>query len=181
MNSRALRSVCSIVALGLVALSFSACAAEKTEAAQTTPQSETTALPVVGPAPDWKLTTLDGRELGREQLKGKVVVVDFWATWCPPCVYEIPGYVKMQERLRDRGLVIVGLSSDRGPEVVRTFAEKRQVNYPLAMAGTETADLFGGVEAIPTTFLIDREGNIRHKKVGAMEAEEYQKLVESLL
>jgi thiol-disulfide isomerase/thioredoxin len=138
-------------------------------------------LPVVGPAPDWKLTDLTGAPLGRDALKGKVVVVDFWATWCPPCVHEIPGYIALQKKYGEKGLVIVGLSADRAAGVVTPFAKKNGINYPLAMATPEVIELFGGVEGIPTTFLIDREGNIRHKKVGAMETDEYEKLVVPLL
>jgi len=140
------------------------------------------ALPVVGPAPAWSLTSLDGKPIGLAELKGKVVVVDFWATWCPPCVHEIPGYISLQKKYADRGLVIVGLSVDRkGASVVEAFAKAKDVNYPLAMATPEIVEAFGGIEGIPTTFLIDRDGKIRHKKVGAMEADDYEKLLAPLL
>ncbi len=146
------------------------------------PSLRAEALPVVGPAPAWTLTALDGKPIGLAELKGKVVVVDFWATWCPPCVHEIPGYIALQKKYADRGLVIVGLSVDRkGVSVVEAFAKAKGINYPLAMATPETVEAFGGVEGIPTTFLIDRDGKIRHKKVGSMEADDYEKLLAPLL
>lgn len=139
-------------------------------------------LPVLGPAPAWSVTTLDGKVLGPEQLKGKVVVVDFWATWCAPCVQEVPGYVELQKKYADRGLVIVGLSTDaQGEEVVGPFAKRMNVNYPLALASPEVIAAFGDIEGLPTTFLIDREGKIRHRKLGAMETAEYEELIKPLL
>jgi peroxiredoxin len=141
-----------------------------------------TALPVIAKAPAWKLTDLAGHEVGAAALRGKVVVVDFWATWCGPCVGEIPGYVALQTKYGADGLVIVGLSVDEGgPELVRNFAAKNGLSYTLAMADEATVAAFGSFDAIPTTFLIDREGNIRHRKVGAMEPAAYEKLVKSLL
>ncbi len=138
-------------------------------------------LPVLGAAPDFKLRTLDGAEVSLASLRGKIVVLDFWATWCPPCVAEVPGYVKMQEKYREQGLAIVGVSVDRDASAVPPFLKKRGVNYQVGIDDGSLADQFGGIEAIPTTFLIDREGRIRHRKVGGMETEEYEQLVRSLL
>ena len=122
------------------------------------------------------------KSIGLAELKGKVVVVDFWATWCPPCVHEIPGYIALQKKYGERGLVIVGLSVDqKGASVVEAFATAKGVNYPLALATSEIVEAFGGVEGIPTTFLIDRDGKIRHKKVGSMETDDYEKLLVPLL
>jgi peroxiredoxin len=139
-------------------------------------------LEQLGAAPSWKLIRIDGTPMSSDELKGKVVVVDFWATWCPPCIKEVPGYVAMQEKYADRGLVIVGISLDQqGPPVVQKFAERHRINYPLVMGDQTVVDAFGGVEGIPTTFLIDRNGQIRHRKVGAMEREDYEPLIAALL
>ncbi len=134
------------------------------------------------PPPRWTVTDLEGREWSDETLKGKVVVIDFWATWCAPCVHEIPGYITLQEKHRERGLVVIGVSMDRrGREVVEPFAKRLGINYPLALATPEVLAALGGVDVLPTTLLIDREGRVRHRKVGAMATEDYEKLLLPLL
>lgn len=138
--------------------------------------------PVLRKAPEWVLKDVEGREVKAADFKGKVVVVDFWATWCPPCRKEIPEYVALQKKYAERGLVILGFSLDEAPAAdVKAFGEKFQVNYPLLMADEETAEAFGGIEGLPTAFVIDREGNIRHVKLGLADAEEYEALIVSLL
>ena len=133
-------------------------------------------------APAWKLNDLSGHEVSSAQLKGKVVVLDFWATWCVPCIGEIPGYIELQKKYGDQGLVIVGVSVDqKGPEVVAKFVKAKGMNYTIVMGDDTIADAFGGLEAIPTTFLINREGRVVHRKVGAMPHDEYEKLVQQAL
>jgi thiol-disulfide isomerase/thioredoxin len=140
------------------------------------------ALPTMGPAPRWSVKDLNGAVVSSEQLKGKVVVIDFWATWCPPCIKEVPGYTELMRKYGSDGLVIVGISLDQGgPGVVKTFGERFKVNYPLAMGDDAIVAAFGGVEAIPTTFLIDRQGQIRDRKVGLEATESYEKKILSLL
>ncbi|MBI2813573.1 MAG: TlpA family protein disulfide reductase [Opitutae bacterium] len=141
-------------------------------------QGATTALP----APAWKLKDLDGREVSSGQFKGKVVVVDFWATWCGPCVEEIPGYIALQKKYGAAGLVVVGVSLDRkGPAHVKQFAQAKGMNYTLVMGDEAVVEAFGDFQAIPTTFLISRDGRILHQKTGGMPAEEYEKLVKVAL
>lgn len=134
------------------------------------------------PAPAWKLRDPDGKVVDSASFKGKVVVIDFWATWCPPCREEIPGYIQLMKSHGQEGLVVIGVSLDQGgPEVVKNFAAKAGINYPLVMADDEILAAFGGVEAIPTTFLIDRDGIIRDRKVGSEPAADYAKKVVALL
>lgn len=138
-------------------------------------------LPKLGPAPAWELSDVNGKPVSFDQFKGKVVVVDFWATWCAPCRAEIPGYIAMQQKY-GQDLAIVGISMDQaGPDVVKAFAEKFRVNYPMVMGDEKVVSAFGGVEALPTTFLIDRSGQVRDRKDGAVETAEYEQKVAAVL
>jgi peroxiredoxin len=137
---------------------------------------------VAAPAPAWKLKDLDGHVVSSEQFKGKVVVIDFWATWCAPCLEEVPGYVALQKKYGPAGLVVIGVSVDRrGPVYVKEFAAAHGINYTLVMADETVMEAFGNIEAIPTTFLINREGRILDRKTGAVPPEEYEKRVQSAL
>jgi peroxiredoxin len=137
---------------------------------------------VVGPAPDWKLTDLEGNAVSSADFKGKVMVVDFWATWCAPCRSEIPGYVDLYRKYGKDRLAIVGVSLDEaGPDVVKAFVKKFGVTYPIVMGNDAVQNAFGGMDSIPTTFLIDQRGQIRDKKVGAEPTDEYEKKIASLL
>ena len=134
------------------------------------------------PAPAWQLKDVNGTVVSFDQFKGKVVVLDFWATWCAPCRSEIPGYVALQEKYARAGLVMVGVSLDReGPEVVKKFMTEQKINYQIVLGDEKIAEAFGGVEAIPTTFIIDRQGTIRYRKVGAMPADEFESVVTPVL
>ena len=113
---------------------------------------------------------LDGRAISADSLRGKVVIVNFWATWCPPCRAEIPDLVALQEKYGDR-LQIIGVSQDEGDvEVVRRFAADRHVNYPIVMMTPELEKAFPGIAALPTSFIVDRESRIVQKHVGMLNA-----------
>jgi len=122
--------------------------------------------PVALPA----MTDLDGRTLAPENLRGKVVLVNFWATWCPPCREEIPDLIKLQDRYRDT-LVVIGISQDSiAPEEVKAFAKTHGMNYPVVMETDAIDNLFPAVSALPTSFFIDRESKLVKKHVGMLSA-----------
>lgn len=132
-------------------------------------------------APDFSLTDLNGRTLTLSEHKGKVILLDFWATWCGPCRIEIPEFVKLQERYRDQGLVVIGISMDDGPEPVREFYREFRMNYPVALGDEKVGALYGGIFGLPTTFLIGRDGRIYSKHVGATETAVFEEEVRELL
>jgi|HigsolmetaAR202D_1030399.scaffolds.fasta_scaffold12953_4 cytochrome c biogenesis protein CcmG/thiol:disulfide interchange protein DsbE len=118
-------------------------------------------------APDFRVETLDGRTVALSDLRGQVVLVNFWATWCPPCRFEMPGFQRVYEEYRDQGFTILGLSMDRGgTHVVREFLDERGITYPVAMATPEAVRAFGGANLLPTSYLIDKEGRIRYTVKG---------------
>jgi len=118
--------------------------------------------------PPFTLRDLDGRELSSASMRGKVVIMNFWATWCGPCRAEIPDLVALQEKYRDQ-VVVVGVSEDEaGPDVVRQFAARFNVNYPIVMKTPELAKMFPGISALPTSFILDRESRIVQKHVGML-------------
>ena len=125
------------------------------------------------PAPDLEVTTLDGDPLRLSSLKGRRVVVDVWATWCGPCVMEIPHFIRIQKEAGTNELMIVGVS-DEDRAVLKKFADEKGINYPIAStAGARLPEPFGTVQAFPTTFFLDRDGTIRHVAVGS---EDYETL-----
>jgi thiol-disulfide isomerase/thioredoxin len=118
--------------------------------------------------PAFDLTDLEGKTTSSADLKGKVVLVNFWATWCGPCRAEIPDLVALQDKYRDH-LVIVGISEDEGSvDTVKRFAAEQKMNYPIVMSNAEIRKVFPGVMALPTTFVIDREGKMVQKHVGLL-------------
>ena len=121
-------------------------------------------------APDFFLKDLNGNEVTLDDFKGKVLFVNFWATWCPPCREEIPGFVEAYAVYHEKGMEILGISLDRqGVYVVKKFAEKYEVNYPIALGTQQLVQDYQPGQYIPTTIIIDREGKIRHRHVGYMD------------
>jgi thiol-disulfide isomerase/thioredoxin len=111
---------------------------------------------------------LDGRTISSADLQGKVTIINFWATWCPPCRAEIPDLVALQTKYGDR-LQIVGVSQDEGPvDGVKRFAAAQQMNYPVVMTSPEIEKAFPGVTALPTSFILDRQGRIVQRHVGLL-------------
>ena len=117
-------------------------------------------------APDFTLKTLDGQELTLSKLKGKVVLLDFWATWCAPCREAIPHLINLQKTHQEKGVEVIGMSVDKGDvETVRRFVKSMDIPYPIIITPEEVSRNFG-VTALPTTIIIDKEGKIRQKLLG---------------
>jgi thiol-disulfide isomerase/thioredoxin len=170
-----------VVTLGLL-LSLGACQ-------QGSPDAETSSAGTQGgeddlypPAPDFELAGLDGKIVRLSDFEGKVVLVDFWATWCGPCRMEVPHLKELYSRYSGKGLELVGISLDTaGPGVVRPFVEKNDIPYTIVMGDQATANLYGGVTAIPTAFLIDRKGRVIKKYVGYRPLETFVADIEPLM
>ena len=132
--------------------------------------------------PGWQLKDVNDKTIRSADFKGKVVIMDFWATWCAPCRMEIPGFIALQKKYAQQGLVIVGASVDEGgASMVRQFMEKLGMNYPVVLADEKMQDQFGGIEVVPTTFVIDREGHIVKKYFGLTDESEFEQEIKPLL
>jgi len=133
-------------------------------------------------APGWELTDLAGKTVHSADFKGKVVILDFWATWCPPCRAEIPDFIKLQNKYSAQGLAIVGVSVDQATlKTVKAFAEKNGINYPIVLTDKTIEDAFGGIDGLPTTFIIDRAGCIVKQHLGFTPPATIEKEVQTLL
>lgn len=132
-------------------------------------------------APDFSVKDIEGRTITLAGLKGKVVLVNFWATWCPPCREEIPDFVAFYNENKDRGLEIVGLSVDNmSVAELKPFVTHFKMSYPVAFATSKIIRDFDPGDAIPTTIVIDKKGIIRDKQVGAMDRATLDKLFQKL-
>ena len=118
-------------------------------------------------ASDFTLPQLNGQPLRLSGYRGKIVLLDFWATWCDPCREETPHLVELQSKYGDRGLQIIGVSMDDSPEPVRDFYQHFHMNYPVVMGTADVGRMYGGVLGLPIAFVIDREGGVFAKRVGA--------------
>ncbi|MDT5061029.1 MAG: hypothetical protein QOH63_1488 [Acidobacteriota bacterium] len=133
-------------------------------------------------APLLTLKDVRGRALKLSSYKGKVVLLNFWATWCPPCRAEMPDLINMQRLYRSRGLQVIGITYP--PEEigeVRRFIRKLGVNYPIALGTKETKALFDESETLPVTIVVDREGNVRERIEGILLPEEFEQKIKPLL
>ncbi|MBU0593285.1 MAG: TlpA family protein disulfide reductase [Gammaproteobacteria bacterium] len=131
--------------------------------------------------PALQIQLLDGRVINLEQLRGKVVLVNFWATWCPYCRHEMPAMEEFYSDYRDQGFEILALSQDDAAAPVVEFMAKENYHFPVAMADASVAAAFGGVSRLPTSFVIDKRGLVRHKISGQVHYPRLKALVEPLL
>jgi thiol-disulfide isomerase/thioredoxin len=142
---------------------------EQTAAGPAPPRAAAIATGEIGSRmPDFSTRDLKGHRISSADLRGKVVLIDFWATWCQPCKKEMPGYQKLADRYSRRGFAVIGFKLDimADTEEPRAFARRLGIQYPLAVATDVVKDKFGGIEGLPTTLLYDREGILRQKIIG---------------
>lgn len=132
-------------------------------------------------APDFSLPNVAGGQLALSAYRGKVVLLDFWATWCDPCRDEIPQFVDLQTRFGGQGFQIIGVSMDDGPEPVRDFYQRFKMNYPVVMGDAKIGELYGGVLGLPIAFLLGRDGRIYAKHTGATDISVFEKEILHLL
>ena len=132
--------------------------------------------------PQFSFSSLEGKTVAMKDLGNKVVIVDFWATWCGPCREEIPHLNELYSELKGKGLEIVGISMDTdGTDGVKDFAREFRIQYPIVMGDEKVAESFGGIIGLPTTFVIDRNGRIAKKYIGLPPAADMAKLVKDLV
>jgi cytochrome c biogenesis protein CcmG/thiol:disulfide interchange protein DsbE len=134
------------------------------------------------PAPEFTLKDGQGQDVSLSDFRGKVVLLNFWATWCGPCKIEMPWFVDFQRKYKDQGFSVVAVSLDEeGWDVVRPFAEDMKLNFPVLLGDDELAESFGGVQALPTTFIIDKEGRIYNSHMGLVSMSDYEDEIKKLL
>lgn len=167
----------SLVAVGLVGCN-------RYPTSPSSPKGNTIAAGEIGSRlPEFSVKDLQGREISSADLRGNVVLIDFWATWCQPCKKEMPGYQKLLGRYGSRGFAVVGFKFDtmKDMEDPIMFAKNMGVRYPLAVATDDLKQKFGGIEGLPTTLLYDREGVLREKVIGFEYTDNIESKVKSLL
>ncbi|HVZ17362.1 MAG TPA: TlpA disulfide reductase family protein [Terriglobales bacterium] len=126
-------------------------------------------------APQFSLTDINGQKLDLTSYRGKIVLLDFWATWCAPCRTEIPHFIDMQNKYGSQGLQIIGISLDDSADPVKKYYAEQKMNYPVAVGDDKLASAYGGVLGLPVAYLIDREGRILYKHTGETDAAVFEK------
>jgi thiol-disulfide isomerase/thioredoxin len=135
-----------------------------------------------GPANlNFTLKDMNGADYKMGDLKGKVVLVNFWASWCAPCLAEIPEFIKVRDEYHARGFEILGISTDDTPQQLRDFAAKYKTNYPLVQVSAEAEDAYGPVFGLPTSILVARDGSVCKRHFGPLSKEQLEKELKPLL
>jgi len=133
-------------------------------------------------APDFSLVDMQGKPISLKSYRGKVVVLNFWATWCPPCRKEVPDLVVIQKEYQAKGVEIIGIAMEREGKLALTpFVERQGINYRVALDDGRVSNLYDGIDAIPTTFFIDKKGLIRQKVEGGLSKRDIEGFVNAVL
>ncbi len=163
----------------LAVLLLAACGSSGSQAADTAIVKPTTDRQT---APDFELKDMSGATVQLSDYHGQVVLLNFWATWCGPCKVEIPWFIEFEKKHKDDGFSVLGVSLDEGGwDAVKSYVDRSDVNYRVLLGTDEVAMLYGGVDSLPTTFLIDRDGKIASVHIGLVSKSEYESDIEALL
>lgn len=185
-NNRRWPLLSTLLAVGICALASSpliACSSQSGKGQSNTPNAvakdspaklsnqsasdQAASKPKATTAIDFELQDLSGKPIKLSDYRGRIVLVNFWATWCGPCQFEIPVFVKLKRQYQKRGFEVIGISIDEGSkEEVAEFARQYQINYPVVMGAFAKLDAFGTINGLPTSFIIDREGRIHSRHQG---------------
>lgn len=130
---------------------------------------------------DFTLTDMNGKSVNLADYKGRPVLINFWATWCPPCKQEIPAFIELQDKYRDQGFVVLGVSTDDPADALQQFAAEYKMNYPVLQGTEELMDEYGPIWAIPVSIFVKRDGTICKKHMGPASKEDFEKDIKALL
>jgi peroxiredoxin len=181
LHLRRRRSLAFPLALAALLAVTSACNKTTTTRAEGQAQSKPTGQRK--PAPDFTLQDANGNSLKLSDLRGKVVVLNFWATWCGPCALEIPWFIEFEQQYKSKGLEIIGISMDEdGWKAIKPYVAAKKMNYRVVLGNDAVGTLYGGVDSLPTTFIIDRQGRLAFPPhVGLPGKNEYLNEIQTLL
>lgn len=165
-----------LASLALALINFSCSSGGTADAASIRPAEKRK------PAPAFTLKDSEGKAVSLKDYKGKVVLLNFWATWCGPCKIEIPWFVEFENKFKNQGFAVLGVAMDEeGWEVVKPYITDKKVNYRVLLGDDAMAELYGGVDSLPTSFLIDKDGKVAGVHVGLVSKSEYEKDIHALL
>jgi peroxiredoxin len=175
------RIIRTCIAVAVIAAAALAVSCSKTSSARGTQTAEAQHSDRK-PAPDFTLKDANGTPIKLSDYRGKAVLLNFWATWCGPCGIEIPWFTRFQQDYKSRGLEIIGVSMDEdGWKVIKPFIAEHKINYRILLGDDSVGQLYGGVDSLPTTFIIGRDGKVAFVHVGLAGRNEYQSEIENVL